>query len=137
MSIVTPLFCATAACRASRGSSSALKRMRHFLMAWLNHIDTHRDEARQVYLHSFGNPGDLLNKSSNQQRLFAFVVEMVKQGQARGEIRDDMPDEHLAGLISSVYQMVVVSFLFTDESLDQILDSAWRFVLDGVQGKGG
>lgn len=53
----------------------------------------------------------------------------------RREIRDDIPHEYLAGLILSTFQMVIVSFLFTEEPLERILDSAWRFVLQGVRGK--
>lgn len=116
----------------SKSQPSPLARIRRFLDGWLEHIAEHQLEARQVYLNSFANPGGLLNQTPSRRGLFAVVHEMVGEGQALREIRSDLTSRHLTGLILSVYQMVVLSFLLGGESLAELAESAWRFVLHGV-----
>lgn len=116
----------------SKSQSSPLARIRRFLDGWLEHIAEHELEARQVYLNSFANPGGLLNQSPSRRGLFAAFHEMVREGQAQREIRSDLTSRHLAGLILSVYQMVILSFLLGGESLGELAESAWRFVLHGA-----
>lgn len=110
---------------------SALTSMRRFLEGWLDHIHAHRDEARQVYLHAFANPGALLTPA--RRTLLERFSDMVAEGQAAGELRSDLSAERLGGLILSVYQTVVISYLLAGEPLDELKDAAWRFVMEGVR----
>ncbi|MBO8141217.1 MAG: TetR/AcrR family transcriptional regulator [Firmicutes bacterium] len=115
-----------------RSLASPLDRMRRFLEGWLEYTVQHEAEARQVYLFALGDPGSLLNGTPARRSLFSVFQSMVREGQEKQEIRSDLPSEHLAGLILSVYQAAVISFLFAGEPLERLADSAWKFVLHGV-----
>lgn len=111
---------------------SPLARIRRFLDGWLEYTGANQLEARQVYLNSFANPGALLDQTPSRRGLFAAVDGMVEEGQAKGELRSDLTSRHLTGLILSVYPMVILSFLLGAEPLEEVAESAWRFVLHGA-----
>lgn len=113
---------------------SPLELIRQAMFAMVAEAEAKRDELKLVYAHSMRDPDYLFEATPARKRIYELFRNLVDQAVRRKEIRDDLPAEDIALHILFLYNGVVLALITGIGQSENLLNSAWRFILGGIHG---
>lgn len=118
----------------SAGAEAApLSQMRSLIAAWAEYTSANREYVRIVQIYSARNPEYATGLAPARRELLTMYTGLVDAGQRAGEIRSDLPAQHLAFHLLSVFHNALMIHVLGGEALEPLLDSAWAVVLGGIR----
>lgn len=112
--------------------ATPLDRIRALLLAWSGYVTENRERVRLVFFYSLRDPHYLSGLTAARRQGLELVTGLIRQGQAAGQIRPDVPADHLALYLLAAYQNGLLYHLITEEPLAPLLESAWKFITGGI-----
>lgn len=118
---------------AESAETSPLARLRCLIDAWAAHTVAHREYARIVQMYSARDPEYATGLTPARQELLGMFTGLVAAGQAAGEIRRDLPAQHVAFHLLSVFYNALMVHVLGGEPLEPLFASAWAAILGGIE----
>ncbi|MBU2547536.1 MAG: TetR/AcrR family transcriptional regulator [Proteobacteria bacterium] len=121
-----------------QGIEGALNKLRHVIG---NHIAWYNDDrvvARILMLEARNHPGFFETEAYQDVRDYTrFVLGLIIEGVASGEIRDDVPPEVIRQVIMGVIEHLCLPTILFDRPMDpdQMTEYAYQIVVSGIGGR--
>lgn len=113
--------------------TSPLERLRSLIGAWAEYTAANREYVRVVLSNSARDPAYSTGLTPARRELLSMFTSLTAEGQGAGELRTDVPAEHLAFHTLSVFYNAMMMHALGGEPLAPMLESAWNVVLGGIR----
>jgi len=113
--------------------TSPLELIRELILCMVSEAKEHRDELKLIYTHSMRDPDYMFDPTPARMRIFEAFTELVEEAGKLGQIRQDLPSREIALHILSVYQGVVLSIITGLANSEDLVHSAWQFIVGGLR----
>lgn len=114
--------------------SDPLELIRQLIMMMAREAEEHFEEVKLIYTYSVCDPSYLLDSTPARKRVFEMLTDLVTRAQGCRRIRRDLPAREMALHILFLYQGVVLAMITGMGDVESLLNSVWKFILEGAKG---